>query len=87
VTPRVCGMSFPASGFENCYRNNINDVAAFLEERHRDSYLIFNLSYRHYDYRKFKNMVKEYEWQDHHSPAMIVIFEVCQEMYSFLSKN
>ena len=87
VTPRVCGMSFPASGFEKCYRNNINDVAAFLEERHRDSYLIFNLSCRRYDYRKFKNMVKEYEWQDHHSPAMNVLFEVCQEMYTFLSKN
>lgn len=80
-------MSFPASGFEKCYRNNINDVAAFLEERHKDSYLIFNLSCRRYDYKKFKNMVKEYEWQDHHSPAMNVLFEVCQEMYTFLSKN
>lgn len=27
VTRRVCGMSFPASGFEQCYRNNINDVS------------------------------------------------------------
>ena len=27
VTNRVCGMSFPASGFEKCYRNNINDVS------------------------------------------------------------
>lgn len=26
VTPKVCGMSFPASGFEKVYRNNINDV-------------------------------------------------------------
>lgn len=26
VTKRVCGMSFPASGFEQMYRNNINDV-------------------------------------------------------------
>ncbi len=28
VTDRVCGMSFPASGFEKCYRNNINDVSS-----------------------------------------------------------
>ncbi len=27
VTKRVCGMSFPASGFEQVYRNNINDVS------------------------------------------------------------
>jgi hypothetical protein len=26
VTKRVAGMSFPASGFEQCYRNNINNV-------------------------------------------------------------
>ena len=26
ITKRVCGMSFPASGFEQMYRNNINDV-------------------------------------------------------------
>ena len=30
-------------------------------------------------------MVKEYKWEDHHSPAMNVLFEVCQEMYTFLS--
>lgn len=28
ITNRVAGMSFPASGFEQCYRNNINDVSA-----------------------------------------------------------
>lgn len=48
---------------------------------------MFNLSCRKYDYKKFKNMVKEYEWQDHHSPAMNVLFEVCQEMYIFLNKK
>ena len=30
ITPKVAGMSFPASGFEKVYRNNINDVRKFL---------------------------------------------------------
>jgi len=33
VTKRVAGMSFPASGFEQCYRNNINDVRACAIEQ------------------------------------------------------
>ena len=30
ITPKIAGMSFPASGFEKCYRNNINDVRDFV---------------------------------------------------------
>jgi phosphatidylinositol-3,4,5-trisphosphate 3-phosphatase/dual-specificity protein phosphatase PTEN len=26
ITPKVAGMSFPATGMEKMYRNNINDV-------------------------------------------------------------
>ena len=26
ITKRVCGMSFPATGIERVYRNDINDV-------------------------------------------------------------
>lgn len=59
ITHKVCGMSFPASGIEMMYRNNINEVAAFLDEKHPNSYLIFNLSNRKYDYKKFHNMVIE----------------------------
>jgi len=39
VTERVCGMSFPASGFEKCYRNNINDVRFF------ETIPLINISY------------------------------------------
>jgi len=27
ITNRILGMSFPATGFEKMYRNNINDVS------------------------------------------------------------
>jgi phosphatidylinositol-3,4,5-trisphosphate 3-phosphatase and dual-specificity protein phosphatase PTEN len=65
VTKRVLGMSFPASGVETMYRNNINDVIYtkywnrllqiinFLREKHNRNYLIFNMSGRTYDTSKF----------------------------------
>lgn len=45
-----------------------------MEDKHKDKYLIINLSNRKYDYKKFKNQVLEYKWEDHHSPAMNVLF-------------
>lgn len=31
--------------------------------------------------------MREYHWEDHHSPAMSVLFEVCQAMYAFLEAD
>jgi hypothetical protein len=46
-------MSFPASGFESTFRNNIDDVVKFLQEHHGDKYMLYNLSNRKYNYDKF----------------------------------
>ncbi len=43
-------MSFPASGIESLYRNKINDVAMLLNKKHKNKYLIINLSNRKYNY-------------------------------------
>lgn len=77
-------MSFPASGFEQWYRNNINKVSEFLEERHQGHYKIYNLSNRTYNYSKFKGEVKSYEWEDHHSPPMLTLFKFWCDVYNYL---
>ena len=51
-------MSFPASGVESAYRNKLNDVAELLESKHKDNYLIINVSDRSYDTSLFKNQVR-----------------------------
>lgn len=57
LTPRLIAMSFPASGIETLYRNNIKDVSKFIKEKHNTNYFVYNLSGRNYDYSKFDNKV------------------------------
>lgn len=58
VTTRVAVMSFPADGLvESTYKNPIDEVKAFLDNRHYNRYAIFNLSQRRYRADKFFNRV------------------------------
>lgn len=75
ITPRILAMSYPASGMEAMYRNNIDDVARFLKKHHGDNYYIINVSSRLYDYSKFGNRVLQIVWPNHH-PAQFILF--CQ---------
>lgn len=84
ITDRILAMSFPASGFETWYRNNISRVASFLDEKHPGSYKIYNLSNRTYNTNKFKGEVASFEWEDHHAPSLLVLFKICWDMYNYL---
>lgn len=90
ITDSVIAMSFPASSaMERVYRNNINDVARFLDQRHgREHYYLYNMSNRDdLDVSKFHNQVVSYPWEDHHSPSLTVLFQSCEHMLKFLTKN
>jgi hypothetical protein len=51
-------MSFPAEGIETAYRNDINDVSTMLRSRHPNHFMIYNLSERNYDSKKFDQRVR-----------------------------
>jgi phosphatidylinositol-3,4,5-trisphosphate 3-phosphatase/dual-specificity protein phosphatase PTEN len=55
-----------------------------LKLKHGDNYKVYNMSGRQYDFAKFDNRVETYQWEDHHSPALSILFEACHSMYSFL---
>lgn len=66
ITPRIIAMAFPAEGFESMFRNQLSDVAAFLERNHGINYLIVNASNRLYNYSKFGNRVIDMNWPNHY---------------------
>jgi protein-tyrosine phosphatase len=87
ITDRVLAMSFPASGLEQYYRNNIKKVVNFLDEKHGSRYKIYNLSNKEYNFDKFKGFVKSWSWEDHHAVPLLTLFELWQNMYDFLQEK
>jgi phosphatidylinositol-3,4,5-trisphosphate 3-phosphatase/dual-specificity protein phosphatase PTEN len=52
----------------------------FLREKHGKNFLVLNMSGRTYDTSKFEEAgsgVVSFPWEDHHSPALNVLFEAC----------
>ncbi|XP_064413855.1 putative tyrosine-protein phosphatase TPTE isoform X4 [Latimeria chalumnae] len=71
VTDRVVAMSFPSSGKQSFYRNPIEEVARFLDTKHKDHYKVYNLcSEKGYDPKYFHYRVERVFIDDHHVPAL-----------------
>jgi phosphatidylinositol-3,4,5-trisphosphate 3-phosphatase/dual-specificity protein phosphatase PTEN len=88
ITDRVIGMSYPAHTWkEKIYRNDIELVAKFFDNRYPGCYKIYNMSNRPILECKFKGEIESYSWADHHSPALSVLFLSCDSMFKYLMQN
>jgi phosphatidylinositol-3,4,5-trisphosphate 3-phosphatase/dual-specificity protein phosphatase PTEN len=80
ITDNIIAMGFPAQGVEALYRNSYSQVREFLEERHRGTYMIYNLcseKSRQYDDVLFDSRVKSFPFDDHNPPAFDMIRQFC----------
>ena len=88
ITPRIIAMAFPASGIKQIYRNRLEDVSSFLNEKHLHNYMILNLSEKDYDTSKFQGEVFHFNnWPDHHSPSIELLFTIIHKMHIYLSQD
>ncbi|XP_056011438.1 phosphatidylinositol 3,4,5-trisphosphate 3-phosphatase TPTE2-like [Ostrea edulis] len=88
ITKRVIAMSFPSSGVSGMYRNPIQEVARFLDAKHKDSYLVFDLcSERNYDASIFHGRVERVYIDDHNVPSIRDMVDFCIKVRKWLSEN
>ena len=91
ITPRLIAMSYPATGVEGQFRNHIDTVSSFLNERYyteqHAQYMVYNLSGRTYDYQKFHNQVCDFPFPDHYPPTLTQLFKLCVTLHSWLAAD
>jgi len=89
ITTNVIAMSFPSKGNKALYRNKIDNVATFFEEKYSDErnidYMIYNLcSEMEYDHRKFHGNVKRFEIDDHNVPSLEQMLDLVDDVRDWL---
>ena len=80
-------MGLPAEGIEGIYRNEIDQVAAYLDEHHSGHYLVVNLSQQNYHVEKFHSNVVDFGFPDHHAPPLDLLFVICNAIHQYLQAD
>ena len=94
VTTKIIATSFPSEGFMSCYRNNIIDVARFLDEKHgiekfgEHRFRVYNLcSEMSYDETIFHDQVRRVCIPDHNVPTVAQMIAFVEEANKWLEEN
>merc|ERR1712212_653744 len=88
VTNRVIATSFPSTGLWSLYRNPIEKVSAFLDAKHKDRYMMFNLcSEKTYDTSFFHGRVERVLIDDHNVPSLKQMLEFADTVRDWLGEH
>ena len=95
ITDRIIAMSFPATGFNELFRNPRKRVKEFLDEFHKDSYLVFNLCNEvqgQYEPKDFANASNpegavRVPFENHSVPTLLQAAEFCQAAIKWLERD
>lgn len=88
ITDRLIAMGFPAESYEKMYRNSMDDICVFFEDKHPNHYWIYNLcSERAYNEERFHNRVIRFGFDDHNCPIFESMQQLCEHLDEWLSRE
>ncbi|XP_070966519.1 tensin-2-like isoform X2 [Oncorhynchus clarkii lewisi] len=87
ITERIISVFFLPDLEEQCYRGNLQEVAAMLKSKHQDKFLLLNLSEKRHDITRLNPKVEDFGWPDLHAPPLDKICAMCKAMETWLTSD
>jgi phosphatidylinositol-3,4,5-trisphosphate 3-phosphatase/dual-specificity protein phosphatase PTEN len=79
-------MGFPFQGLQALVRNSMADVIEYMEKKHKDKYMVYNLcAERFYDSQAFKGRVDNFGFEDHNPPPLVIMRPLCLNIHNWLT--
>jgi phosphatidylinositol-3,4,5-trisphosphate 3-phosphatase/dual-specificity protein phosphatase PTEN len=87
ITTKIIAMGYPSSSIEGFYRNPIEEVQKFLNERHPKHYKVYNLC-KEREYPKDTFFKQGYfPFKDHEAPPLNLMRPFCEDAKKFLEED
>ncbi|XP_012661018.1 tensin-2 isoform X5 [Otolemur garnettii] len=87
VTERILAAAFPSRPDEQQHRGHLRELAHVLQSKHRDKYLLFNLSEKRHDLTRLNPKVQDFGWPELHAPPLDKLCSICKAMETWLSAD
>ena len=87
ITPKIIAMGKPSTSIEGMYRNKLDDVKEFFNQRHPQHYKVYNLCEEIFYPDKTFYSQGHFPFQDHEAPPLNLIRPFCEDAKKILEED